>query len=232
MPLLRDRGVTRELPVVSEGVDHDRFRPLGPGPGRALLGLAEGERAVGMAGSIVWNPVTEVAYGWELVDALPRMPAQWRAVLIGQGDGLGPLRRRAEDLGVGDRLITTGAVPHERVPELLAALDAVTWTQTPDALGTPRLTLKLPEYLACGKYILASDVGVARELVDGNGARIPYAGGRDLAYARALADAVGGLPARAELDRLGAVGIERSRRFGWDEVTARFCEVVEAAVTR
>jgi glycosyltransferase involved in cell wall biosynthesis len=232
VPLLADLGVERRIEVVPEGVDRELFRPLDPGPGRALLGLRDGEHAVGVVGSIVWNPVTEVAYGWELVDALPDLPPSWKAVIVGSGDGLGRLRARAEELGVAERLITPGRVPHERVPELQAALDAVTWTQTPDLVGIPRLTLKLPEYLACGKYVLASDVGAARDLVEGNGERVPYAGGRDRAYAHAIAKAVAGLPDRAELDRRGAEGIQRSAQFAWDVVARRFCEVVEVAVGR
>jgi glycosyltransferase involved in cell wall biosynthesis len=161
------------------------------------------------------------------VEALPRLPAEWRAVLVGEGNGLGPLRARAESLGVGDRLITPGRLAHERVPDALAALDAVTWTQEP-AYGLGRTTLKLPEYLACGKYVLASDAPMARELIRDNGRVLPYAGGHDLGYAQAMARTIAGLPRREELDRLGAAGVERAAPFGWDEVAARFCEAVES----
>lgn len=230
VPLLRERGVRRPVHVVPEGVDRERFRPLDPEPGRALLGLSEGERALGVVGSIVWNPVTATAYGWELVDALPHIPGEWRAVVVGEGDGLVRLRERAAELGVGGRLLTPGRVEHDRIPSVLAALDAVTWTQTPDAVGSGRTTLKLPEYLACAKYILASDVGEARTHIEENGRLLPYAGGRDLTYARAIAGVVAALPARAELDRLGASGTSRVEGFGWNNVAARFCEVVELAV--
>ena len=230
VPLLRERGVRRPVHVVPEGVDRSEFRPLDPRPGRALLGLHDGERAVGMAGSIIWNPVAGTAYGWELVDALPYLPGVWKAVVVGKGDGVARLRARASGLGVGGRLITPGAVGHDRMPSVLAALDAVTWTQTPDAVGSGRTTLKLPEYLACGKYVLASDVGQARRLIDANGVLLPYAGGRDPAYSRAVAETVASLPERDELDRLGAGGIERAAAFGWDAVAAAFCEAVELAV--
>ena len=232
VPALRDHGVTRPIEVVPEGVDRSVFRPLDPQPGRERLGLGESERAVGMIGTVVWNPVTEVAYGWELVDALPGLSPEWKAVIVGDGDGLARLRERARDLGVADRLITPGRVAPDELPGLLAALDAVTWTQTPDAVGTPRTTAKMPGYLACGKYILASDVGAARELVRENGVRLPYAGGRDSSYAQAVAKTVAALPDRAELDRLGATGIERSAQFSWDVVAQRFCEVVELALAR
>ena len=76
-------------------------------------------------------------------------------------------------------------------------------------MGSGRTTLKLPEYLACGKCVLASDVGEARRLIGENGQLLRYAGGRDLAYARAMAAAVVALPDRAELDRRGASGVER-----------------------
>ena len=78
--------------------------------------------------------------------------------------------------------------------------------------------------------MLASDVGEARRLIGENGQLLRYAGGRDLAYARAMAAAVVALPDRAELDRRGASGVERAREFGWEHVADRFCQAVELAV--
>lgn len=75
-------------------------------------------------------------------------------------------------------------------------------------------------------------MGAARELVRENGVRLPYVGGRDASYAEAVMETVAALPERAELDRLGATGIERSAQFSWDVVAERFCEVVETAVGR
>lgn len=227
LEVLRELGVERRAVVVPDGVDLDRFAPRHPAPARRRLGLAAADVAVGVVGSIVWAAGPRTAYGWELVEALPRLPAHVKAVVVGEGSGLARLRQRASQLGVAGRLLTPGAVAHADVPSVLAALDAVVWTQTPDLVGRCRTTMKLPEYLACGKFVIASDVGEARRSVDGNGVRIPYAGGRDPAYVEGVATAVEEVAADpAAAHERGLVGRRLAERFAWDRVAATWAEVV------
>lgn len=227
--VLRDLGVAREATVIPDGVDLDAFAPGDPRPGRRRLGLTDDDVAVGVLGSIVWVERAQTAYGWELVEALPRLPARVKAVIVGDGTGLVRLRARAGELGVADRLLTPGAVPHADVPGILAALDAVVWTQTPDVVGRCRTTMKLPEYLACGSFVIASDVGEARRSVDGNGVRVAYRGGRDPAYVDGVTGAVAGVAADPGAAReRGLLGRAHAERFGWERVAATWADVVRA----
>ncbi len=227
--VLRELGVGREAAVVPDGVDLRRFAAGDPGPGRRRLGLAEADVAVGVVGSIAWDERARIAYGWELVEALPRLPERVRAVVVGAGTGVPRLRVRADELGVGDRLLTPGAVRHADVPGVLAALDAVAWTQTPDVVGRCRTTMKLPEYLAAGRYVIASDVGEARRSVDGNGVRIAYRGGRDPAYVDGVVGAIAEVAADPAAAReRGLLGRRHAERFGWERVAATWAGVVRA----
>jgi glycosyltransferase involved in cell wall biosynthesis len=229
LEVLRERGVRRRAHVVPEGVDLERFAPRDPAAGRAVLGLGDGDIGVGVVGTIAWSPVARTAYGWELVEALPRLPDRVKAVVAGPGDGVARLRERAQQLGVGGRLITPGRLPHEAIPDVLAALDAVTWTQTPDPLGRCRTTLKLPEYLAAGKFVVASDVGAARTEIDGNGARVPYAGGRDDAYVEGVAEVLRTVAADPHAAReRGLAGVAKAPRYAWPRVAAAFHEALLA----
>jgi glycosyltransferase involved in cell wall biosynthesis len=230
--VLARRGISREVEVLPEGVDLDRFRPLDPRPWRAKLGLAATDVAIGTVGSIVWSPVECTTYGWELVEMLPLTPSHVKAVIVGDGDGVRRLRDRARTLGVEDRMRTTGLVPHESVPEVLAALDAVTWTQTPDDVGGCRTTLKLPEYLACGKFIIATDVGEARRSVIGNGRRLRYCGGRDARFAEAVAAVVRELCIDPAIRQSGLAGRVTARHFDWDRLARRFVEIVDETIRR
>jgi glycosyltransferase involved in cell wall biosynthesis len=230
--VLSGLGVARSVHVLPDGVDLERFRPDVPTTFRQRTGLPADALAVGVVGSIAWNSKARTAYGWELVEALPLVPPRVRAVVVGDGDGVPHLRARAAELGVADRLLTPGSVAHELVPDVLAGLDAVTWTQTPDAVGRCRTTMKLPEYLACGKYVLASDVGEARRCVTGNGRRIPYAGGRDPGYVAGIAAAIGDLAADSSLLARGRFGVDLARRFDWKRIGAGFAGVVREAVAR
>jgi glycosyltransferase involved in cell wall biosynthesis len=231
--VLAERGITRSVHVLPDGVDLERFRPDGPASDfRRHAGLGPDALAVGVLGSIVWNPRERTAYGWELVEALPLVPRRVHAVIVGEGDGISHLRARAAELGVAERLQTPGPVAHERVPDVLRGLDAVAWTQTPDAVGRCRTTMKLPEYLACGRYILASDVGEARRCVTGNGRRVPYAGGRDPAYVGGIAEAIRALAADPALASRGRLGVAAARRFSWERIGAGFAGIVREAARR
>jgi glycosyltransferase involved in cell wall biosynthesis/MoaA/NifB/PqqE/SkfB family radical SAM enzyme len=86
-------------------------------------------------------------------------------VVVGTGHRFGELHRLSEQLKIGDALVFTGAVEHERVPEYLAAADVVVacFADTPQVRC--KSPLKICEYLAAGKAIVASDVGEVTRMV-------------------------------------------------------------------
>jgi len=86
-------------------------------------------------------------------------------VVVGTGHRFGELHRISEELNIGHRLVFTGAVPHEKVPEYLAAADVVVacFADTPQVRC--KSPLKICEYLAAGKAIVASEVGEAATMV-------------------------------------------------------------------
>jgi len=68
-------------------------------------------------------------------------------------------------------------------------MDVCLSTQTNDMVGRLRLTSKVPLYLACGKYILASDVGEVRHILPED-MRLDYKGPKDTHYPVRLAAAL------------------------------------------
>ena len=112
-------------------------------------------------------------YPWKGVDvllhAVARLPAV-RAVVVGghpaEGD-LGRLRDMAQTLGVSDRVDFRGMVPVADVQTALAAADVLvlptTSTASADRYTSP---LKLFEYLAVGRPIVASDLQATREVLE------------------------------------------------------------------
>ncbi|HEX8201804.1 MAG TPA: glycosyltransferase [Isosphaeraceae bacterium] len=177
-----------------DGVDPDQFRPRRRDPDvvalRRRLGL-EGRFVVGLVGNIHHAPRHNLVYGWELAEALGRLPAELpvTGVVVGDGPGRPALEEARARLGLGDRLLLVGRVPHADVPAWINAFDAALSTQTDDPVGWGRTTAKLPEYLACGTPVLCSDVGEAhRLLLADSGQTLPYRGHRDDAYPALLAE--------------------------------------------
>lgn len=168
-------------------VIRDSFHP-GPSPGadavaalRRSLGL-EGFFVLGVMGSLVWSPRLKICYGWDLVEAMALLrDLPVRGLIIGDGNGRERLERKAEALGVLDRIHFTGRIPYDQLPLYLRVMDVGLSTQTNNLPGQVRTTGKVPEYMAAGVFVLASRVGEAARLLPDE-MLLDYAGEVDASY--------------------------------------------------
>jgi glycosyltransferase involved in cell wall biosynthesis len=178
---------------VPDGADCDLFRPRRDETDVAALrrvhGL-EGRFVVGLVGSLHHNPHVDLFHGWELAEALARLPAGLpiTGVVVGDGPGRPALEAARDRLGLGDRLRLIGRVPHDVVPTWMNVFDVGLSTQMDDPVGWGRTTAELPEYLACGTPVACSDVGEAHRWLASSGQTLPYEGLRDRAYPARLAE--------------------------------------------
>lgn len=169
---------------------------------RRELGL-EGRFIAGLMGSTVLSPRLGICYGWDLLEAmvsLKDLPVT--ALVIGDGTGLPWLKDRARTLGVEDRVLFTGRIPYADVPRYLRLMDVALSTQTNNLPGRVRTTGKLPEYMAAGRFILASRVGDAEVLLP-EPMLIDYEGEVDRGYPGRLAGRIREVMASEALRRLG-----------------------------
>ncbi len=111
-------------------------------------------------------------YPWKGVDVLLEALAQLpevRGVIIGGHEkepDLARLKTRAERLGIENRVTFTGWVPPRAVPQLLGGADVVVLPNPASAISTRSTSpLKLFEYLAAGRAIVASDLPSLREVL-------------------------------------------------------------------
>ena len=89
--------------------------------------------------------------------------------IVGGGYRLRELKKLAYQLGMGDKIIFTGFVPHEETPKYIAAADVCVACFENNDITQCKSPLKLAEYLASGKAIVASNVGEVRNMVGGAG---------------------------------------------------------------
>lgn len=183
---VRHADFLRRQPLVAPDLAPPDAQPVNGDCVRRSLGL-DAAFVVGLVGSLHRAPALGTSYGWDLVDALAKLPDRIHALIVGDGDGRAQLVARARELGVSSRLHMVGRVEGESVLALIGAMDVALSTQTNDAVGAVRTTGKLPLYLACGCPVLASDVGEARRLLRPLGWTIRYDGIVDAAYPGRLA---------------------------------------------
>jgi PEP-CTERM/exosortase A-associated glycosyltransferase len=159
------RGVRADrITVVPNAVDTDAFSVTAHRDAelQALLGL-EGKTVLGFAGSF---------YGYEGLDLLLEAAAKLlpshpdlRVLLVGGGPQEEDLKRCAAALGLGDRVIFAGRVPHERMSRYYGLVDVLVYPRRRMRLTEIVTPLKPLEAMAQGRMLVASDVGGHRELV-------------------------------------------------------------------
>ncbi|MGC2048929.1 MAG: TIGR04063 family PEP-CTERM/XrtA system glycosyltransferase [Gallionella sp.] len=159
------RGIpSAKLTVIQNAVDIEKFT-IGGAPDellKAQLGLA-GARVLGFIGSF---------YAYEgldlLLTALPRILDQApdvRVLLVGGGPQEEALKQQAHQLGISDKVVFTGRVPHSEVNRYYDLVDLLVYPRHSMRLTELVTPLKPLEAMAQGRLFVASDVGGHRELI-------------------------------------------------------------------
>ena len=181
-----ERGIpAAKVTVIPNAVDVEGFQLSGVADPvlRRQLGL-EGATVLGFVGSF---------YAYEgldlLLDAFPALlhkRPELRLLLVGGGPQDANLKAQAQRLGVADKLIFTGRVPHSEVSRYYDQIDLLVYPRHSMRLTELVTPLKPLEAMAQGRLFVASDVGGHRELIrDGETGTLFKAGSAD-----ALAEAV------------------------------------------
>jgi len=177
---------------------------------RARLGVPPAAKAVLAATKL--NPREAP---WDLLRALPHLPAETHLLLAGDGPARPELERLAAELGHG-RVRFLGYVPYLELPELYGASDLFV-----HPAGEERWGVSVAEALACGLPVVASSrVGAGYDLLVAgkNGWLYPVGEPAELARRAVLALA---------LDRRAVAETSRAVLERWDHAAA-WRSIVEA----
>lgn len=188
--ILEEQGVRAEL--IHDGVETSQFRPMDVAALRRECGL-EGFVTLGVVGSVVWNDALGMCYGSEIAEVIALLKgAPVKGVIIGDGPGLSRLEDYCRALGIEDRILFMGRIAYDELPRYLSLIDVCISTQTDDVVGQVRTTSKLPQYMAAGRYVLATRVGEAALCLPDE-MLVEYEGKSDPSYARRLSERIEGL---------------------------------------
>lgn len=218
---LRDRWNIEEsqLTVLPCAADVEAFRPnYRPEAVRQSLGLTTEPVVMWVGGFYPWHDLDLLLESFRQV--LQKRPDA-RLLLVGDGQTRPLVEQRIAENGLRQAVIMTGAVAHSRVPEMLSVADVAVVPAAPvsasrGGTGTP---LKLFEYMAAGKAIVATALNQATEvLLDGVNGRLVEAGDVN-SFAHATLTL---LNDPGERDRLG----QNARRdavehYSWENYTGR-----------
>ncbi|MFH1887375.1 MAG: glycosyltransferase family 4 protein [Pseudomonadota bacterium] len=215
--------------VVLNGVNANRMPLMDARQARAGIGLPPDAPVVGFVGHFFpWDGIET------LIAAAPAVLARFpetRFVVVGSGPWGGHLPELARTTGVGEAFVFTGRVPWERLYLYLNAFDIATAPYS-SAINqeSGRSSLKLLEYFALAKPVVASETDVIPEVRDletrGLGVLVTPEEPGDLA--RALNELLADPEKRARLGQGGREYVLSER--GWDKVAQQVEAVIlEAA---
>lgn len=169
--------------VVKNGVDLELFSPKPRSEAVKAAGLPEAPMYVGFVGRpAVWHGLEYLADAAPLV--LEKFPAA-KFLIVGDGPALRAVREYVVFRGLEDNFVFTGAVPHGTVPAYIGACELCVVFFKP-VRSYPGDPMKLYEYLACGRPVVASGVPGYGDLVEAAGAGVSVDAAKPVALASAI----------------------------------------------
>lgn len=211
-----------KLDVLPCAADVELFRPNRPAElARRNLGLTNEPVVIWVGGFYPWHDLDLLLESFSQV--IKKRPDA-RLLLVGDGQTRPLVEQKVLKNGLRQAVILTGAVAHSRVPEMLSVADVAVVPAAPvsasgGGTGTP---LKLFEYMAAGKAIVATALNQATEVIqDGTNGRL-VAAGDSHGFAEAMLALINDSPERG---RLGQNARRQAvEQYSWQEYTRRLEE--------
>lgn len=169
--------------VVPNGVDTQRFDPQSVRPKRFFAGPT-----IGFVGALI---------AWQALDLLIECIAdlgsegiQWHVVIAGSGPMRETWERRVAELGLAGQFAFLGRIPWSEIPALISGFDLGYSGQVSLQVGKMYLSpLKLYEYLAMGKPVIASAFEDASRVIGASETGFLFEGGNKESLKAALRQA-------------------------------------------
>ena len=163
-----DRGVPpARITHAPVGADLEHFRPDKKADGRIKAQYGIEGSFVLYVGQLHGGQYAELFV--HAAEQICRVRNDVTFMIVGDGYRRPELERLADDLHLTGRVIFTGMVPHEEVPYYIADADVCAACFEDNDITRSKSPLKIAEYMASGKAIVASAVGEVRTMLGGFG---------------------------------------------------------------
>jgi PEP-CTERM/exosortase A-associated glycosyltransferase len=220
------RGIPDErVTIIPNAVDVDAFEFALPQDLalKAKLGLAD-RTVIGFIGSF---------YAYEGLDLLLAALAQVtarvpdaRVLLVGGGPQEAALKSLADSLGIADKVVFAGRVPHDQVQRYYGIVDVLAYPRKSMRLTELVTPLKPLEAMAQGRLLVASDVGGHKELIRDGETGILFRAGDAASLADAIVRLLGQRDLWPRLRDQGRRFVERERT--WETSVAGYRTVFDS----
>ncbi len=221
--LVANRGMTAEkVEVVGLGVDHELFRPLDQASCRKALGIHPQALVLLYVGGMdTYHDMGPV------IDVLTRISVPSLELhLVGDGEYRGAYDAKARHAKVPVRF--HGQVPHSRVPEFIGAADLCLAPYRVSAFPNESVsfsTLKIPEYMACGRPVASVPSGHIKKLIENQVSGLLFS--NDV---QSWVNFLKTLPPRERFKQMGDVALSAVESISWEQTARRYLEVCRGLI--
>lgn len=206
--------------VIPNGVDLERFAPQVDGQALRRRHGLEDSFVVGFVGSFApWHGMATLE---RVMEAMGRTVPRLTFVLVGDGPYKARLAERARRNPQFPRTVFLGQLPHAEIPQAIAAMDCcvLPYEAQDFFYFSP---LKLFEYLAMGKPVIATSLGQMRRVIH-DGAQGFLVPPDDVAAWTARLRQLSGDPALRE--RMGCAARQTAEAWSWQRCAASVSQLL------
>lgn len=142
--------------VISNGANTDMFRPMNQDSCRRDLGFEGKEKYLCFVGSLeAWQGVRHIIEAMPLIlEGEPKA----KLLIIGDGQQKKTLMEKTRELKLEERVVFTGWVEYQDVPKYINASDICVAPLSKGREKSGSSAIKIYEYLACAKPVIAFEV--------------------------------------------------------------------------
>lgn len=219
------------LEGIGADVEHTVVVPNGANPARfdnRTAGSAAIRARYGLGSSMVvgWVGILRKWHRVELLfDALQRVPSL-KVMIIGDGPDRPRLEMLVAQGHLEGRVVFTGRIPHDEVPDHLAAVDVAVVSGDRTGFASP---MKLLEYMAMGRAVIAPRLRNIEDIVEDGRDGLLFTPRDAVSLAAALTQLADDSVLRARLGRAARLKVEQVRN--WRSIATVILRAVSDRVT-
>jgi len=153
-----------KIHVIENGVNPQRFQPLDKMSSRDLLHLSKTDFILLYAGSFqAYHGLYHIV---SVCKKLNEHHVNFQLFMIGDGKLRAKIQQHVQQLGISDKVVFTGYIANQLLPTYIAAADACMQLFRSNNGRIPGRSMKILEYMACGRPVIVSRDHDVQSLVD------------------------------------------------------------------
>ncbi|ODS38990.1 MAG: hypothetical protein A7315_03000 [Candidatus Altiarchaeales archaeon WOR_SM1_79] len=214
--------------VIPNGVNTNLSKPMDKAACRKKLGLEEGYFCLGFVGSFrAWQGLDTLIEAMKVVK--DKGFHSIRCVLVGDGESMNYLKDIVNRYGLHREIVFVGRIRYEEVSEFINAFDvclAPFKRERNEKIGLS--PLKLYEYLACARAVIASRVQGVSEVIERGKCGYLFEPGDATDLALRIFESYGEWDRLPKLGHNGRILVEKN--FSWEKIARSVENVLRQAV--